>query len=114
MPIIIEEPKAAEEGTIIIVVSFFDEESVAVTPTSILWHLTDVNGNIANSLEDQTETPAETVEIVLKGDDLALGGNLVGFVRVFTVEALYNSTLGNDLPLKEQAEFEIENFVKVV
>jgi hypothetical protein len=104
---------AAEKGTIVFTVSFFDEDDIAVTPSSITWHLTDINGITVNGLVDQAFTPpAEVIEIVLTGDDLALGGTPLGFTRVFSVEAPYNSTLGA-LVINEEARFDIENLVKI-
>lgn len=111
MSIIIEE-SPTEKGTLVLTVSFFDEDDVAVIPTSVTWHLTDVNGTPVNGLEDQDETPAEVIQIVLVGNDLALGGTPVGFKRKFTIEAPYNSTLGA-LIINEEAEFDIENLVKI-
>lgn len=103
---------AAEKGTIVLTVSFFDENDIAVTPSSITWHLTDVNGVTVNDLVDQTETPAEVIEVVLTGNDLALGGTPVGFTRVFSVKAPYSSTLGA-LVINEEARFDIKNLVKI-
>lgn len=104
--------KPAEKGTVVLTVGFLDEDKVAVVPSSITWHLTDINGITVNGLVDQSFTPpAEVIEIVLTGDDLALGGTPVGFTRVFSVTAPYNSTLGS-LVINEEARFDIENLVK--
>lgn len=111
MSIVIEE-SPTEKGSLILTVSFFDEDDVAVLPTTITWRLTDANGVTVNGLIAQTETPAEVVEIVLTGNDLALGGSPVGYKRIFTVEAPYNSTLGA-LVMNEEAEFDIENLVNI-
>lgn len=105
---------AAEKGTYVIKVSFFDEDDVPVVPSSITWHLTDVNGVTVNGLVDQSFTPpASVIEVVLTGDDLALGGAPVGFTRVFSITAPYTSTLGS-LVINEEAHFEIENLIKQV
>ena len=103
----------AEKGTVVLTIGFLDEDKVAVIPSSITWHLTDVNGVTVNGLVDQAFTPpAEVIEIVLTGDDLALGGTPVGFTRVFSVTAPYNSTLGA-LVINEEARFDIENLIKI-
>lgn len=113
MSIVIEKKDSpTEKGTLVLTVSFFVEDDIAVLPTTITWQLTDINGVTVNGLEDQDETPAEVVEIVLTGDDLALGGSPIGFKRVFTVEAPYNSTLGA-LVMNEEAEFDIENLLNI-
>ncbi len=111
MPIIIEE-SPTEKGTLVLTISFFDEDEVAAIPTSVTWRLTDMNGVTVNGLIDKTETPAEVIQIVLVGNDLALGGTPVGFKRKFTVEAPYNSTLG-PLIINEEAEFDIEDLLNI-
>jgi len=103
----------AEKGTVVLTIGFLDEDGVAVVPSSITWHLTDVNGTPINDLVDQDfETPAEVIEIVLTGDDLALGGTPLGFTRVFSITAPYTSTLGA-LIINEEARFDIENLLKI-
>jgi len=112
MPIVMDD-EAIEESTFVIAVSFLDENGNAVAPNNGLkWHLTDLFGNIVNSREDVAITPATTVTILLMGDDLALP-NRSDPLRVVTVEGTYNSSLGNDLPLKDEARFRIRNLVKV-
>lgn len=105
--------KPREKGTVVLTVGFLDEDGVAVVPSSITWHLTDVNGLEVNGLVDKDfSPPAEVIEIVLTADDLALGGGPLGYTRVFSVTAPYASTLGS-LVINEEARFDIENLVKV-
>jgi hypothetical protein len=102
---------AIEESTYIVTAAFVDEDGDAVTPQTVIWSLTDIEGTVINSLEDISETPATTVNIVLTGDDL--GVVATGRMRVVTVEATYNSTYGTGLKLKGAATFAVENLVKV-
>jgi len=108
--------KAKEGSTYIVTVSFKDEDGEAETPTAITWTLTDSDGTVINSREDVSVSPASTINIVLSGDDLQIVSENVSSPtrRVLTIEAVYNSTLGNNLPLKEQIEFNIDNLVVVV
>lgn len=107
--------KANEKSTFIIVVSFKDEDGDAETPTSVTWTLTDSDGNIINSRQDVSIAAASTINVVLSGDDLQIVNENVSspVSRILTIKAVYNSTLGNDLPLKEQIEFSINNLVVI-
>lgn len=100
--------KAPENGTYIFVVTFTDEDSVSTIPTALTWSLTDRYGNIINSREDVSITPAATINIVLSGDDLLLSKPHDN-VRILLIEGTYDSDLGSDLPLRGEAVFEIEN-----
>jgi len=103
---------AQEEGTYIITAAFTDEGDSAVTPNVITWTLTDRDGDVINSREDvSVDTPASSIDIVLSGDDLAIGTN--GISRVLLVEATYDSDAGSDLPLKGQVRFNIDDYVAV-
>lgn len=98
--------KAVEEGTYIITSSFFDEEGTPVIPKAGLsWRLTDEFGNVINNRGSVALTPATSVTVVLSGDDLAT--DATSETRVFTVSGTYDSSLGQDLPIKDQAIFDI-------
>ena len=105
--------RAKELSTYVIVVSFTDEEGDPVVPNTIVWSLIDRHGTIINDRDEESETPAAEVSIVLSGDDLQIlaGEELKSaVVRNLVVEAEYDSTLGTDLPIKEVAQFTITNF----
>jgi len=105
-----------EQSTAVFTVAFKDEDGAAVEPKSITWDLSDVGGNIINEREGEVIiTPAETVNIVLSGDDLKISAGFSGETeeRVLTVEAVYDSDLGNDLPLKSECHFYIDNLIKI-
>ncbi len=101
-----------ERSTCVISVSFTDESGAAVTPTAVTWTLTDAAGTVINDREDESVTPASEVDIVLKGDDLALPEDTTS-LRLLTVEATYNSTYGSGLPLKDCCRFYVENLPSV-
>lgn len=108
---------AIEKSTYVISVSFTDEDDQAVIPDTIVWSLTNDSGDVINSRDQvSVTTTAATVEITLSGNDLAMQTAEVGFPTVrrrIIIEATYDSSLGNDLPLKSEAIFLIENLTKV-
>lgn len=99
---------AIEKSTYIITVSFFDEAEAAEDVKTMTWTLTDTLGNIINS-RDQVEVvnPSSVEAVVLSGNDLAIIGDGGDEKRLFTVEATYDSDLGNDLPLNGVASFTV-------
>ena len=104
---------ATEKATYVVTVSFTDEAENVVTPNpGLAWTLTDINGTVINNRAAVPIASASTIYIVLSDDDLSLTTG-VGVRRVVTVEGTYNSTRGTDLPLKQQATFDIEDLVAV-
>jgi len=102
-----------EKSAGVITVAFKDEDGVAVIPTSISWTLTTVNGvTVINSRDQEDITPAASVDILLEGDDLALTEteqSVKEIDRRLTVEAVYDSDLGIDIPLKDDKVITIRN-----
>jgi hypothetical protein len=106
--------KAIEDSTFAIKTDFTvktdpsDEVGTPFTPNAgLAWSLTDKEGNIVNNRIDEPLTPAESVTIVLKGNDLALSGSPVR--RYVIVRGTFNGVLGNNLPLIDEVSFQIEN-----
>lgn len=101
-----------EESTLGITVSFLDDDGNAETPTSATWTLTDTDGTVINSREQQNiGSLASSVTITLSGNDLAIqsGETTELVLRRFLVEAVYDSDLGSDLPMKKSVAFAIQN-----
>ena len=102
-----------EKSAGVITVVFKDEDGVAVIPTSIKWTLTTMNGvTVINSRDQEDITPAASVDILLEGDDLALTEteqSVKEIDRRLTVEAVYDSDLGTDIPLKDDEVITIRN-----
>lgn len=112
----IDDNFAVEESTAKITVNFTDEANEPAVPSSITYTLTDINGTVVNNIEDKIfAIPASEIVIVLQGDDLQLlageTGNAV--YRILTIEALYSSDIGSDLPLKDSLKFPLKNLVAV-
>jgi hypothetical protein len=105
---------AIEQSTAVITASFADENGDLVTPNSgAKWSLTDRDGNFINSREDVLFNPVSaTYNIVLGGPDLALP-DPQNSLRIVTIEAEYDGTLGNNLPLRDSVRFYIDNLLKV-
>lgn len=107
--------KAPERGTYVIDASFFDEVGAPVVPKAGLrWKLTDANGTVVNGRTAVGITSAAVIHILLTDLDLAFGEGLVGPDRYLLIEGTYDSTLGSDLPLREQIVFQVDNFVGIV
>ncbi len=106
--------EAKEKSTIAITASFKDEEGSAVTPKTATWTLTDDSGAVINSRKQVNIGSLSTsVTVVLSGDDLQiLSGEASekNATRRFLIEATYDSSLGNDLPLKNSCVFPVLNF----
>lgn len=88
--------------------SFYDENNVAVVPTTITWTLTDSEGEIINGREDEAVAALATVYIHLGPlDNTAYEGDDVK--RVLRVEAKYGSVLmpGEELTIVEEATYYI-------
>ena len=99
--------KSLERSTYVVTVAFTDEDGTAVTPDSITWDLTDSQGNAINSRTSVAiAVPAASNNIVLSGADLAIPrpGDLW---RIMTIEAVYDSSMGSNLPFKDEITFEV-------
>lgn len=87
-----------------------DEVGVPAIPNELSWTLKDESGAVVNNKLNVPLTPAETMYIVLSGDDLVLTGNYVGAIRYVVLTGTYDSAiLGSDRPLRAQVNFQIEN-----
>jgi len=105
--------KAVEKSTYIITCAFTDAAGAVVVPDSINWTLTDAEGNVVNG-HDSTSVavPAASVDIVLSGDDLTCPHGRDRSL-ILLLEAVYDSTEGSDLPLREQVRFMVQNLKAV-
>ena len=94
--------------------SFVDEAGAAVVPNWIKWTLTSADGlTIINEREQiDVPSPAEQIDILLSGADLQIletEAALKYAQRLLTVEAEYDSDLGNNTPLKNEERFRVKN-----
>jgi hypothetical protein len=94
-----------EGNTVVIPCAFFDENGNTVTPTSIIWSLSDDNGDIVNfRLDQKIAVPAPAVNIVLSGNDVMrmVFDDLIRFLKV---SGTYNSPNGVGLTFAGQYRF---------
>lgn len=98
--------RAVDRSTYVVTAAFTDAAGDAVVPNSVTWTLTDVNKAVVNSREDESETPAASLDIVLSGADIDHDD---GALRRVVVDAEYDSTEGSGLPLRGVAEFIIDD-----
>jgi len=105
---------AIEQSTYVVNCAFLDEDGDAVVPTALTWSLTSLSGVVINDRSDVVvSSPSSSEDIVLSGDDLVISTIPSENSRVLTVEATYNSTLGDGLPLKQVLVFPVQNLVAV-
>lgn len=111
MPITLTTP-AVEQSTYAIVASFTDDLGVAVAPNAgLTWSLyKKVAGGmtVVNSRLNVAIASASTITIVLSGNDLALVAG-ESKTRFMLLQGTYNSSLGANLPLKEEITFPVIN-----
>jgi len=108
------ETEAEEKGTYVINVSFKDEDGEDIAPKSLTWTLTDMKNRVINNRESVSiASPSSSNDIVLSNNDLALSQN-DNRRRLLTIYATYDSVAyGNDLPIIADAEFKIENKLRI-
>ncbi len=103
--------RAPEGGTFGIRCDFVEktpEGDVPITPKAApVWSLMDPSGQPVNGKTEVSIPAAESITIVLKGDDLALAGSSAK--RYLLVEGIYDGILGNDLTVIKEVSFQIDN-----
>ena len=117
------EKSFSEEGSGVIRFSFIsfisddddDDEGENIITNTFLWSLTDINKNPINSKTDVSETPALTVPVLLKGDDLADVAETTE--RLITVKGTYDALLGGtptfNIPFTQEYSFNIAKFKNI-
>ena len=106
---------APEKGTFGVTCTFTDEDGDALTPATLTWTLTDMDGSVINSRQDvSVSSLSSAVTVVLSGNDLALTTTTTtGRKRRFAIEGTYDSDLGTGLPLTAECEFSIDSYLGV-
>lgn len=113
-----------EEGTAKVSFILQDESDDVVIPTSLSWQLSDNIGTVIGSLTFANNDISGTQEIItigsvtgygfvvkLTGDDLAMQNSYDDGKRIFAVQGLYNSDLGDGNKLKGELSFTITNLI---
>ncbi len=105
--------KAVEQSTFVVTASFTDENGDTVVPNTLKWSLVDSDGKAVNDRRNVSVTPDSSVDVILSDNDLKIDKDRDKILRWIVFEGTYDSDLGSDLPLKEQAEFTVLNLKKV-
>ena len=108
-----ENPK--EKGSAIVTVSPVDEDGAALLfaeVTNPQWQLMKVDGTVVND-RTFTNSSLSSFSWSISGDDLAFFDSGDNGWRVIAFKATYTSTLGSDLPLIAEGEFEIDALLSV-
>ena len=106
--------EAVEQSTYVIPVTFRDEDATAIAPDAVTWTLTDRHGVVINSRSDVAiSSLAATINIVLTGADLDIQDDPDDGIRLVRIEAVYSSSGGSNLNLREEIEFSIRPLVAV-
>ena len=107
---IIKDIHPSEKGTAVVTMAFTDENGDAVVPTGLAWQLMRPDGTVVNSNTFALNTFTGT-QVVLGGDDLVFYDDGDSGDRVFSVQGVYNSTLGTGLHIKDELRFAISNLL---
>jgi len=105
-----------EKSSVAVTIKFRDRDNQPITPTSATWILTDISGTVVNNRSGEAISSLATqVEIMLSGDDLEIQSGETGdaVYRVFTIQATYNSDLGNGKKLTDYLQFPLRNLVAI-
>lgn len=106
--------KAEEGSTYVITATYYDEDDNAVTPDSVAWTLTDGDGTVVNSRENEAiAVPSTSNDIVLGADDLRCSSGR-DETRVLILEYVYDSSAGSNLTGTAQASFIVQKIQTVV
>lgn len=108
--ITIDSTKPAEKGTAVVTLAFTDEDDTAVTPTSLAWQLMKSDGTVINTRTFALGSFSGT-EIVLSGDDLAIFGSSDSGYRILSVQGVYDSDAGTDLPINAELKFVVDALI---
>lgn len=105
----IAEVNAVEGSTYVVTATFTDESGDEITPKTLVWSLSDMQGNIINSRLNVVITPTGSTEkVALYGDDLQIAFDSDA-KREIQFTGTYDNDLGSDLPIIESLIFDIEN-----
>lgn len=100
---------APEESTITFRCMFTDQDGNAVSPASLVWDLTALDGTVI-AYNQSVSSPSATTYVTVYGTNLRIleGEDRYG-ERLITFRGTYNSTYGNGLPINKQIKFKVQN-----
>lgn len=105
---------AQENDTFSIIVDFTYSNDSALTPNTLTWTLTDLDGNVINGRSAEDLTPASTITVTLTGDDLGVTSTEFAESGDFVTRSLFldgtydDADLGlSDLHISKEVRFSI-------
>jgi len=104
------EIRPSEKGTAVVTLVFTDEDGAAVVPTGLAWQLMRSSGVVVNNRTFALGSFSGST-IVLSGDDLAIFTGGDSGYRILSIQGVYISSAGSDLPLKGECKFTIDRLV---
>ncbi len=103
---------ADERSSYFITIELLDEQQNRVTPVTLYWSLTDMNGNIVNSRDSvEVSSPAEANVITLTGDDLAVFEDAITYRLVNVWGTYYSPSAGQNVAFRQQIKFAIRPMI---
>ena len=104
-----------EKGSGAIGASFTNLNDEPVTPNTFKWTLSDLEGNIINNRSEVLVTPASTVWVLLKGDDLLINSSKNR--RTFTIQGTFELVLDgvtySNTPYTVEYEFGLRDLLNI-
>ena len=97
--------EAAEGSTYKITASLSDSSGAPVVPDSFMWTLRNRHRKIVNGRENVVSVPDTSIDIILSGADLPSGR------LTLIVDAVYSSTDGAGLPLRDSVSFLVKDIM---
>jgi hypothetical protein len=98
-----------EEGTAIFRLVCKDEDGVLTIPVTMFWDLTALDGKVI-AYNQAIAVLANTMYLPVYGTNMRiLEGEESYGERLITFRGTYNSTRGNNLPLRKQIKFRVQN-----
>lgn len=102
--------KPKEKGTAVFSVSITDEAGNALVFAQLKnaqWQMTTYKGTVVSGCS-YADSSLTSLTWVISGDQLAIFGTSDTGIRKITFKATYDGDLGNDLPIHDECQFEIE------
>lgn len=103
----------SEKGAAVVTIAPTDENGNTLTIGQLkspAWQLMKKDGTVINN-RSFSLCAITSLTWVLKGDDLAMFGNQDSGYRRLSVQALYDSDVGTDLPLNDECSFYIKRLL---
>jgi len=101
---------ATEGSSFPITVELADSQGTEIVPNDdVMWSLVDEDGVTVNNRHNVSiPSPASTITILLSDDDLAIPSRDESVPRWLVLKCTYDSTLGDEIPLRAQVKFWID------